>query len=373
MKKGYLLIPVMGMLMAASCAGDQIVELQPDSSSIQFRMAVEHRTKAVSYDNNTLASFNVTAWREDADRTSAQPRISQADFDRCSDDSYCSASKYYWPQNGSLVFYAYAPKAASGNGLVRNSELSYTVTPLLDAGNQIDLVFAKNSGSKDQNGQTGVTLNFRHTMTQIQVKVKNSSADILFKVTGWKIAGVDGNATFVFDDALSSTNAAAHNSENTVERSMWSGNDDSFDSRYTHTFNQINVTGTNSTWGALDGSAILIPQVAPEATAYSGSTPGENPLNGAYIAICYQASDTDGNPVAAVGTWGCWPVRFDWKPGFRYNYTIDLAELGYKEKGTDVLEPILEDMDIAMKFVDVTIDAWQPVDYESANTDISIN
>lgn len=355
---------VTALLMAVSCSNDEIMRLQQDNP-IEFRTVMNRQTKAVSYSASTLQTFNVTAWKSGADRAAGTPHIDCVDYARTDDGTYKSAIKYYWPASGGLVFYAYAPGVAANNGLVRNSELSYTVTPLDDTDSQIDLVFSKNSGTKSGNGSTGVTLNFRHAMSQIRIKVKNNSQTTRFNVTGWKIAGVDGSATFTFDDAVENTNTEAANSQNTINASMWSGNADSYAASYSKTITSRSVTGSNASWGELDGSAILIPQTAPQATAYSNQV-----MNGAYIAIRYEAVSSDNNDVLVDTTWGCWPVQFEWAPGFRYNYVIDLSEFGYKEEGTGELDPIMDNAEV--KFVTVTVDSWQPEDGDDVNLPLAV-
>lgn len=368
MKRISKLMLFAGALLAVSCSQDELMSIQQDTP-IQFRTSVERQTKASSYTVNTLDEFNVTAWN----RSDQDPFIDNVTFERSNTDVFkaSGSTKYYWPKDADVYFYAYAPKATAANGVTYNNELEIDVEPLANTDNQVDLLYASTIGNKSSNATKGVILNFRHTMSQIQVKVKNSSPDFKFKVTGWKIAGVDGSASFQFDD-LSFTDDAATGSRNTFDRSLWADNDDDFSASYSKTFTLKNVTDVNSTWGVLEGSAILIPQTALAATAYSGSDPASNPLNGAYIAVQCQVLDTDDQELTAAGTWACWPVKFDWDPGFRYIYTIDLAELGYSETGKDDLDPLIENMDVPFKFVDVTVDAWQPENDEDANRDVTL-
>ena len=54
---------------------------------------------------------------------------------------------------------------------------------------------------------------------------------------------------------------------------------------------------------------------------------------------------------------------FNWEPGKKYTYTIDLAGCGYHETNIDAnedLDPILEGSII--KFVNVTVDSWTDYD-----------
>ena len=367
-RNSFLMIAALTML--ASCSKDEIVGHQ-DDLPIQFRTVIEKQTRATSYTTNTLNSFSVTAFN-DAEKTFI---MKDAEYSRSSGNSSVflasGETKYYWPKTADVKFYAYAPKAADNNGVTFISESNrIKVEPLSDTDGQKDVLYAANIGCKSLDATSGVSLNFRHAMSKIEIRVKNSNSKLKFNVTGWKIAGVDGSASFKLD-YLYDTSTSASGSLNTLDRGIWTDNDDDYNADYSKTFSTKEVTSANSTWKTLTGSAILIPQDASKATAYSGSDPGNNALNGAYIAIQYQALDGTDAVVVPAGTWGCWPVSFSWQPGFRYLYTVDLAELGYSEKGTDDLEPVIENLDIEMKFVDVTVDAWQPEDDDEANTDVS--
>lgn len=60
------------------------------------------------------------------------------------------------------------------------------------------------------------------------------------------------------------------------------------------------------------------------------------------------------------GYWAIWPVDFNWAPGKKYTYTIDLGGGGYWEKnkkGDDTaLDPVLDGA--VIQFVTVTVDDW---------------
>ena len=347
MRKGFILTSVLGMLLMTSCSHDEITNLQ-HNAPIEFRTVLNRQTKAVSYTQSNLASFYVTAF----DDVSSVAYINKEEYVHGASGTYKSAKKYYWPLSGDLHFYAYAPEATGTNGLDYVDELTFQVAPVSDTDNQVDFLYAMNSGNK-ANSAGGVVLNFRHTMSQIRIKVKNTDQDVEFNVTGWKIVNVDGDAVFTFDNS-GNTNAQAQDSTNTFDYAMWSDNDDSYDASYFKSLaNSCNVNSYKATWGELEGSAILIPQTAPMATAYSNSN-----LNGAYIAIQYEAVDAaSSDELVPAGTWGCWPVDFNWEPGYRYTYTINLAEYGYRESGTDEPEPV---WGAEVRFVDVTVDEWQP-------------
>ena len=100
---------------------------------------------------------------------------------------------------------------------------------------------------------------------------------------------------------------------------------------------------------------ILIPQTLTAATAYASTTAGAKP-NGSYIALkmVIKNNTTAGETVADAttdGKWAMWPIGgYNWEPGKKYTYTIDLAGGGYYEtnqEGTDGnLDAILEGAEI---------------------------
>jgi len=342
MRKSVIMTVMIGTLMVVSCSEDRIVGIQQESA-IEFRTLMDRQTKAVAYTAGNLTSFNVTA------KLSDSYYMSEVDYLQGEGGIYSSVNKYFWPASGTLDFYAYAPKQSATNGVERIDEHTYKVTPLTDTGSQIDFLFAKNSGSKASNSSSGVTLNFRHVMSQIRVSVKNTEQTLRFVVTGWKVASVKGQATFSFDNSLNT------NGENlaTLNRNLW-GEYGSGVTSYTTQHDEKTVTGTNTSWGELAGSSILIPQTTTGANAYdAGGTP-----NGSYVAVELQAFNVSNNEPVFTKQWCCWPVSFDWQPGYRYTYNIDLAQCGYKENGTGQLDPVLENVEV--KFIDVTVDAWQP-------------
>lgn len=356
-----LMFVAAGAAAVQSCSDDRITHVA-DDIPIRFRTVVDRPTKATSYTQTNLQSFNVTALKKSNNDT----HLNQIDFSTTDYMVWSSADEYYWPKNkGSLLFYAYAPKATASNGVVRNSYDRYTVTPIADTDNQIDLVFARTtSGIKD-----GVSLNFRHVMSQVAVKFKNSNPNICFHVTGWKICGVKGTGTFTYDDSYD-TNAQASTSQgvtdNTISASSWTTQGDTTSYIKVLASGYKTVTSDPSSWGVLEAgsSAILVPQDSTDkAVRYvdsdnDSSTP--KILDGSYLAIQYEALDVLTNePVEAAGTWGCWPVSFAFEPGFRYTYVVDLSDFGYKESSVNSYLSEVKDGS-KVQFVGVTVDSWQP-------------
>ena len=82
------------------------------------------------------------------------------------------------------------------------------------------------------------------------------------------------------------------------------------------------------------------------------------------VKLKIRNNDSAGTIIADDGAdgafWAIWPIGgYNWEPGKKYTYTIDLAGGGYYETNQDAdadLDPILEGAEI--KFVSVSVDGW---------------
>ena len=357
MKKRLFFLPMVAIMMAA-CSSNETIEVNENKGDlISFRPIVKGVTRAADVNTDNLASFVVNA-KKSGEETSY---FDNGVFNK-SGSVFVSESKYYWPASGPLDFYAYSP---SGNAQVNYSGYkTFTVTPSTTIADQVDFVFAATKEKdKASCGASGVTLNFRHTGAKIACNVKNSSTTLKFDVYGWKVGYICPAATFTFSDA--NTDGNNDGSGTTLTLGQWdSRTAASIDTEYESTFsvNQIGQSGATS----LDGQMILIPQAITAASGYASGSVGAN-LNGTYIAVKLKIRNNDsaGTIIADDGAdgafWAIWPIGgYNWEPGKKYTYTIDLAGGGYYETNqadTDGnLDAILEGAEI--KFATVTVDGW---------------
>ncbi len=397
MKKSFILLAAAALTLVACNKTVTVEENQGDA--ISFRPLMTGVTKTADIDATGLhtTGFWVTAIHSVGPTT----YIDNQGFTWDGTSTYTSTPKYYWPASGTLEFFAYAPTADSNSQLTRTDHLIFTVTPSATITNQIDFIYANTDGksksgaytpvggSASTYGAAGVPLNFRHTGAKIVVKVKNSADNNLkFEISGWKLVNVDGSATFTYNNTASTGDETTDTQDATqLLYADWSNNTDAQNVAYTSadfTTNTVDKQLTTAKYLSSaspvgDGSAednelnmILIPQKTSAAAAYSGSTANDAVTTGSYIALKMVIKNSSDNVVIADASttvsghtkWAMWPVAFDWAPGKKYTYTIDLAGGGYWEindKADDtVFDPILENAEI--KFVDVTVDNWSAND-----------
>lgn len=305
-----------------------------------FKVSMDRpATKASEITTANISSFEATAYPAN---TASSAYFSANTFTGSgSPKVFSAAGDLSWP-DVALDFYAWS--AGSGSSQVSKTAYNtFTVTPSTSPSSQVDLVFACAKNQSLSSVTDGVLpLNFRHTESRIAVKVKNTGSKYRFVVSAWKVGYLDNSATFVHDGSSTA-------SSGTFPASCWTNNTSpSVSNSYQYTLSSsVNVPATAATVVNLDGDMIVIPQSVTKATAYQSTSAGAVP-NGSYVAVKMKIidaatekvvfADGSGNPI-----WAIWPIAFDWVPGFKYTYSIDLSRGAYYESnpvsGTSDLFP----------------------------------
>lgn len=371
MKNKYFILAAAALALAA-CSNDETVESAAlsESNAISFRPFVNNVTRSTDIIATTLQSsgFKVFA-TEYNDKNKLY--FSETDFTWDGTASYTSANKYYWPSTGALDFYAYASNGSSTITHTANSNV-FEITPATTAADQSDFVFANtNNKSKGTSlddatfyGKNGVPLNFRHALSKVTVKLKNSNTATTVTVKDVTLGYINNKGTYTYSGSTTNTNTDAHDTEN-LKYTDW-GWEGATKTTYTQTASTTSYTSaTDAT--ALPTPFILVPQTLVKATAYSAAT-ASSAFNGAYIKAEIKIQNRENNAyiVGGADTYvtALWPLQdIIWNPGYHYIYTVDLAGGGYSETNKDDdadLDPILENAEI--KFVSVQVDAWDEAD-----------
>ena len=307
----------------------------------------------------------------------------QDDFTKQDGSTFQSSpSKYYWPadisSSNKLTFTAIwgATQVAGSAGQIASMEIP---------GNK-DILVARHISEAYE---AAPTLNFRHALSQVLVKVKNTNPSLKITITDFQIGYVDKTGAFNLDESSASdaTDTRETGSQNAslIPATKWTNTAATApSSNYSQTLaSSVVFTATNG--GTSDNEVvtlgdpwILLPQTRDASSAayvttgsgeVSGSTaPG---IDKPYIAIKmtiegYNGTSSTGTLV--TGRWCCWPVSIAWNPGFKYTYTINVGDGGYEPIDTDnngTLNPVLGN--VIVFNASCTVDAW--VD---SNTDVSM-
>ncbi len=341
----------MALFLAASCV-EPLSSDPCDGQVIAFRATADAATKAAEVTTENITEFTCSAYMPG---TTSSPYFSLVQYTGSgSPKRFDAATDYYWPEAG-LDFYAHSPSSSAQ--LTRSNFRTFTVTPSADHNAQMDLVVACAPGrTRSADGASGTALNFRHAESRITVKVKNTNADLKFRVTGWKVGYLATSGTYTHPAGLSTSGSGI------LPQSAWSGNTTfSASNTYTSDFTSspVSVAASTTTPVSLAGEMVLVPQVTTAATAYD-SFIGGAPVNGSYVAVEIEIMANDAYSTVVVSkTWAAWPVRLNWEPGRQYTYTVDLCGGGYyltNQGGDAGLDPLLENG--FAEFGEIVVDPW---------------
>lgn len=225
--------------------------------------------------------------------------------------------------------------------------------PATDITSQQDFITATATGSKS-NEATGVALTFKHRLSQIEIKAKNTEDTYVYKVQGVRIAQPVSKATFDFG-----TDAWELGSEKEIYEVTYSGSEKTLE------HSAVSIMKTDG------DNAMLLPQ---QLVAWNSETDKSNTKKGAYLSVLINITKADGSdPVypAEAGQygWAAVPIDTNWEAGKKYVYTLDFSN-GAGKVDPDVPEGGGEDiLGSPIKFT-VTVDEWQPADEPSGDIEM---
>ena len=285
-----------------SCNKDFVVA-ENHGSKIEFRTAVD--TRATELTLSDVNEFYVAAFYESGEQYFAEVFERSGSFFVPK-----SGTDYYWPSDDDLYFYAYYPCTEAFSAGVMVDEENKSIpdyTPAANIGEQLDFISAVKVTNKAESAN-GVVLEFKHQLSQIEVKAKNANGGYNVKVKAVRIKNVVDSGDFTFDGAMTN----------------WRVNDTltSYEAVCDATNGSVALTGSAATLMGANGNAMLIPQ---SRSAWGVEAEA---ANGVYIALQIQAETKTGSRVFPLeGDWG-WvavPVEINWASGYKYTYVCDFT------------------------------------------------
>ena len=333
--KNYLLFGSLALSVLGSCSNDDVVDINK-GSGISFRASLD---KAVAsratgtIDNVTtlqnLQAFNVTALGNGNNYFTDVPVNRVAG--KVGTEAWQPSKIYYWPTYG-LDFYAYAPSDITGVSISNTEKTIKNFEPTQDVANQKDLFIARNIGTKDDNDLLGVSLNFKHALSQIDVQAKCSNPNIKIEVLAVKLANMATKGDFDFPTGKTDSGSENVTLPDVDLNKQWKNLSDLND----HTKSYV-VKGTSPVTlneipkSLMFGNAkfMLIPQQLEawnndetKTGAYLSILCRISSLNGSTSTLLYPQPTTNDNKdgkyaFAAVA------INTNWLPGKRYVYTLD--------------------------------------------------
>ncbi|WP_315352097.1 fimbrillin family protein [Phocaeicola abscessus] len=313
MKKNVLYLAA-GLLALASCSQDETTGLD-NGAAIGFRPSIGAVTRGPVITQSNLSPFKVTAYAPGG-TTNLFTNLEVSSTDGV---NWTTAQTYFWPTTGTLNFCAYAPATVTGATVNPTVQKIVGFTPATIVADQKDLVISFNTGTKAANEASGVAMNFKHALAQIELRAKCPNDNMKVVVKGVKICRIPSTADFTFP-TVATTNSY------TLAQSQWSGPSTQKDystsltAPVTLTSSEVNITGANN--------FLLIPQ---QLTPWSVGPSAD----GAYLSVLCQIFSKDGSnfvqlypKTTGLYAYSSVKINTNWQPGKKYIYTLNYCDNG---------------------------------------------
>lgn len=317
-----LFFAAMAATALASCTNDDLVEVN-QGEGIAFRASLDKAlTRGTTTNLQNLNAFKVTAFGQDeANNYFTDMPVTKEG------DSWKPASTYYWP-GFDLKFFAYAPQDLENVRISKNAQTITDFAPDQAVARQKDLLVSYNTGNKKDNEAKGVAMNFKHALSQIEVKAKCSNEKIKIEVIGLKMVNAAAKANFTFPADETKT-------DYTMQQSQWKELKEKDDHSKAYMIKEKDkmVTLRKDAQSLMfgEGGMMLIPQQLTEWK-------GDESKTGAYLSVlCRIYSLDNGNetllyprPVGGDNKDGKYAfsavaISTNWEPGKKYIYTLNFC------------------------------------------------
>lgn len=366
--KQKLIFGAMAALMLSACSQDEVININNDA--INYSVTAGSVTRAAdSYCNNVLPeSFKIWAQNTDDNNLYIDGDVI-ANLGGNPTAWGNTGGERYWPEN-SLNFFAEVNGDAWfnwNNGTPKFE--NFTVED--DVTRQRDLMYAVKLNQSKAGGK--VNLNFRHALSQVAFKAKNTNAKLYVEVSGVSVGHIGSQGTFTYAVANTDQNweDTDHNdlphdvtlpgqgSWTDAQLSTLKQYDVTFDAKPL-TANVTNLTAPEENHkNGFTNVLTLLPQTVQ---AWDPSKKGSE-FNGAYFLVKCKICNIAGSQYNAdtdkvlYDGYTAIPVDINWEQGKRYIYTFNFSN------GTGGYTPNPDDPKPTLNGIewDVTVDDFVPV------------
>ena len=329
----WAVLAMASVMMLASCSKiTDVAEPAREQGHIGFTPFIANSLRAAEFDLAALkgTGFTVSAFGNGAAFFEGKIVKPESTGDLWAPEG----ADIPWP-GFELDFIAYANLGTYATATIAQTESKLELTTPAKVADQVDVIVARDKGNRTDHGTTGVPLNFKHVLSQIEVKAVNSNANPSYKikVAGVKIGRIVKQATFKYPaDTKTSTTLSDYTlgtDKDTFADAMGAAQD-------------LSTTAV-SLMGA-DGNFMFIPQTLTkwDAAAHLGTaTTAGTDNNGVYLSVL--VSITTNNGVAIYPTdgkyaWAATPLEITGglEPGKKYVITLDFKDgAGYQDPEAD--------------------------------------
>ncbi len=353
-----LFVAFAALALATSCSQEDLTsQSNLSNNEISINASMGLKSRATETTTTNLTSIYVSAFI-----SNNANYMSQVNYTKSESTWSTAAGTFFWPATETLNFYAYAPEittSTDNTGTVtidKDNQKVTDFTPYVkseetaDAAKQVDFVYATAKGSANSqtegeaNATNGVTLNFKHALSQIIVQAKNSNSAYQVEVSGVKLGNVYGKGNFTFGTTSGNASWTTSGEKTTV---------------YTTEHNAVTLTSDAANVDN-DQAFMLIPQQLVKGDNSKASA-------GSYLALKVKITMKSGDNTydgqkyyegyAYVG------LDTNWEMGKKYTYIVDFSKgAGQKEDGSKIFGD-------EIKIATVTVTEWTA----ESNKDVALD
>ena len=354
MKNKYLALTLSAVALVA-CNNEDVLEVN-QGRGISFQVATETSTRAAVTTTSTIDEFNVWGFTDAGQALMNDVKVTGSN---AAGWSY-GTDAIFWPNEGSVDFYAVSPKDCGGTVKVTSgSQIIENFTVKTEAADQKDLLYALTPDQTKDGHADGskVQLNFRHALSQIVFQAKNTNKNLSVDIDGVRIAKVVSGGTLTFPTLQTSPNLTTTpgNTETETDDSWgeWAlSNKKGFFAAGIQTTTDITPSKNVVNLTKNDGALLLMPQTLEgwDISGENGASGAED--RGAYFLVSCKIYNVQGGDEVLA-----WPKKDEyrevaipvtditWKQGKKYVYTFIFGEGGGYVPPIDPEDPDPEDPD----------------------------
>ena len=365
MKSKYLAVALSAVALVA-CNNEDVLEVN-QGRGISFQVATEASTRAQATTTTSIDEFKVWGF------TDGKTLMNGLEVSKDGND-WTYDGTIFWPATD-VDFYSVSPADVTGVNITSSSQKITGFTVNTDQSQQVDLLYAVNKDeTKEDHAASAVNINFRHALSQIVFKAKNTNKNLKVIVKGVKIANIKKKGDFTYPTSATTDNVASESgsitsgtqgtwgtpTEATTFSAGMDANGVTLNGKVETAVDLTTTTGENAN-KTYTGALFMIPQALtpwnPETTGALSQT-----NTGVYFLLnCQILSGTDKNiqvwPSDADETFAEIAVPAEtltWEQGKKYVYTFIFGEgAGYEPGENPNPDPTLVGIDF-----DVTVDTF---------------
>lgn len=356
MKSKYLVVALSAVALTA-CNNDEVMEVN-QGRGISFQVATEASTRATATTTSTINKFKVWGF------TDGKTLMNGIEVSK-SGSEWTYDGTIFWPATD-VDFYSVSPAENCGGtvNITKDKQEITNFTVNTNQGDQVDLLYAVNKGEKKADHEaSAVNINFRHALSQIVFKAKNTNENLKVIVKGVKVANIKKAGDFTYPaQTTTPQNTETDGSIVTTTQGTWSNVTTA--EKFSAGMDADGVTLDGKVETAKDlsnatGALFMIPQ---DLTPWVPKDEGSETTNNVYFLLDCQIFSGDNRDVQV------WPENatltsaevaipaksLTWEQGKKYVYTFVFGKGGGYIPGPDPNpDPTLVGIDF-----DVTVDVF---------------